>query len=161
MDSKRLEELKKLGQELKDKNDARKESSEKAIEEMRAREEQFKKSFLGIENTIFRPFLQEANNALKVGGVELEYNSNTKSTDFKEQIKTFAQFFYKAPNVNRALQLPYIYFEGKPNTGEITIAKKKDGIPGTQLELVGNYKLDDLDAEKIEEILYSFILSFN
>jgi hypothetical protein len=161
MDSKRLENLKKLAQDLKEKDDARKASSEQAIENMRARDEDFKSLFLRLENTVFKPFLKDANDTLKIAGVSLEYNSNTKSTSIQDAGKTFFELSYKAKHSPNGQKLPFIYFEGKSNTGEIVIAKKKDSLPGTQMELVGNYKIEDLDAEKIEEILEAFIMSFN
>jgi len=155
MDKKRLEELKNLVQEKKVKEDNAKEDNAKRMEEMKTREAEFKTSFLRLETTVFKPYVKEANSTFSKVGVELIQDSNNISKELKNQIRTYFTIFYKSKGASVATTLPYIIFEGKPNTGEIVIAKMDQTAP----VLIGAFKIEDLDNDKIEGIIHEFVMS--
>lgn len=160
MDSKRMEELQKIAQEKKEKNIRLKKEVEEKQQERKAKENEFKSSFLRFENTILKPYVNEANKILKSAEIVIDYESNTTTKDFKNQIKTYVTIFYRSKGQSIRSQLPYITFEGNPNSGKIFIEKKTQMSNGSTPELVGDHKIEDLNDNKIEEILHSFVTSF-
>ena len=157
MDKKRLEELQNLVQEKKIREDKAKEDNAKRMEEKKIREEEFKASFLRLETTVFKPYVKEANSIFLKIGVELIQDSNNITKEFKNQVRTYFTIFYKSKGLAKAATLPYITFEGKPDSGEIAIAK----MVQTEPVLVGNFKIEDLDDDKIEAIIHEFVTNLN
>lgn len=160
MDTKRIKDLKALAKEQK-------ENHAKAINDMKAwndnRSEKFRdfrELFNQFKEKTLKPFVEEANNIFYGTGLQLKYLSDDIAVRPEHRLTSYFTIYLYPNGLDEQIvgtRTYFISFLGVPDKGLIQITVRLTLDKYTSTELLGEYKIKDLNAEMVQEIITDFI----
>jgi len=156
MDPNRLKELQELANQKKEKESQLKKEVEEYNKKRIEQEKEFKSKFSILKHKVFEPFVNETAKT----GINVKFFSDDISNKLEYKIEKFFRLLYYSKTGNAqfvGINTYYINFEGFPNKNTIQITQLLSLNNHTSVENIGEFQIDDLDKDRLEEYMLEFL----